>query len=95
MSVTASHPIAGTVATLLASNTSDRAAQDTGTVKALLRNTTASATVFLGDATVTIGAGFSWLTTDGPLEIELEPGESLYGIVAATPQTLNVLKQGR
>jgi hypothetical protein len=94
MSVAATQPEVGTDATLILANGGDRGGADAGTVKALLRNETATATVFLGDAAVTIAA-FPWKTTDGPLEIELEPGEALYGIVDETPQTLHVLKQGR
>lgn len=95
MSVAATHPSVGTEATLILANASDRGGQDSGAVKALLRNVTGSATIFLGGSTVVTASDFPWLAADGPIEIELEPGESLYGIVAAVAQTVHVLKQGR
>lgn len=60
----------------------------------LLKNKTGTAPVFLGAANVSTSNGFEWAPTDGPLDIELEPGESLYG-VADTQQTIHVLAQGR
>jgi hypothetical protein len=61
----------------------------------LVKNTTASATVYLGGAnTVTTGNGYAWAATDGPISVDLEPGETLYGIVASVTQVCHALKQG-
>jgi len=63
--------------------------------KFLLKNNTQTAAVFLGPQGLTTANGFQWDPADGPLEVELEPGEALYGIVAVTSQTVHALRQGR
>lgn len=80
---------------MLATNTTDAREGDWGNRRALLKNLTGTASVFLGPQGVTTATGFQWDPADGPLEIELEGGESIYGIVAAVTQTLHVLAQGR
>jgi len=80
---------------LIAQNTTSSGEADFGTKRALIKNLTGTASVFLGPQGVTTANGFQWDVADGPLEVELEPGEAIYGIVAATPQTLHVLAQGR
>lgn len=96
MAVTATRPVAGVAATLLASNAASGAEGDFRSTRVLLKNLTSTAPVFLGgDNTVTAGNGFQWDVSDGALEVTLEPGETLYGIVATTPQTLHVLGAGR
>lgn len=97
MAVTATRPVAGVTATLLATNSSGSPGEgDYRSRSYLLRNLTASAPVFLGgDNTVTTGNGFQWDSASGSVQITLEPGESLYGIVTATPQTIHVLSSGR
>jgi hypothetical protein len=90
-------PSATTSATLLASvpaTASDR--DDYSTISVVLKNVTGSAAIFLGgDNTVTTGTGFQWDVADGPLSVDLEPGESLYGIVVAVTQVVHVMKAGR
>lgn len=61
----------------------------------LLSNATATESVFVGPSGVTTANGFEWKTTHPPLSITLEPGESLYGIVATNAQTVHVLSTGR
>jgi hypothetical protein len=96
MAVSATRPVAGAAATLLASNAVPGAEGDFRSVHVLIKNLTSTAPVFLGgDNSVTTGNGFQWDVSDGALEVILEPGESLYGIVAATAQTLHVLSAGR
>lgn len=101
MAIAATRPAVTTSATLVAANT---LADDTTLMPVhdwarrsfLVKNMTGTASVFLGTSGVTAAApAFEWAVADGPLMIDLEPGEELYGIVAATTQTLHVLRQGR
>ena len=95
MAITASRPVAGTTVTLLCEVSADAGPKDESARRFRLKNLTATASVFLGPAGVTTANGYEWTTAEGPLERVLEPGESLYGIVAATPQTLHALGGGR
>lgn len=98
MAIVVTQPVADTTVggVVIASNgATDPGEGDYRSRTFLLKNVTASATVFLGASGVATGTGFAWAAADGPLEVELEPGESLYGIVASTPQTIHVLRQGR
>lgn len=95
MPITATRPVAGVAETLLCELSADAGPSDDTTRRFLLRNATGTASVFLGPAGVTAANGFEWAVADGPIEVELEPGEKLYGIVAAAAQTLHVLGQGR
>jgi hypothetical protein len=56
-----------------------------GPASFLLRNRTQTASVFLETGsphdTATVATGFEWLAFDPPLDIELEHGEILYGLV--------------
>ena len=95
MAFAATRPAVTTSATKIAENTSTHAS-DGEAVSFLVKNATGTAAVFLGaDNTVAAANGFQWDTADGSLSVDLEPGEQLWGIVAATTQTLHVLKQGR
>jgi hypothetical protein len=63
-------------------------------VTGILKNLTASASVYLGgDNTVTDTTGFAWDSTDGPLQLSLAPGEQLYARLAsgATSQVIHRL----
>lgn len=86
-----------TTASVIAENTRDApATDDWGTRAFLLKNKTATASVFLEvGAVATLASGFEWEITDGPLEIELEPGEQLSAIVAAGTQEIHILRSGR
>lgn len=96
MAVTASRINVTTTATLLASAAdTGGTADDWGGKSFLLKNVTATAAVILGPSGVTASSGFQWDTTDGPISWSLEPGESLYGIVASTQQTVHVAGTGR
>lgn len=101
MAIVSTRPAVSTVATLIASNvladdSSVQVSHDWAVRSFVAKNATATASVFLGGSDVTAATpAFEWAITDGPLTFELEPGESLYGIVAVTTQTLHVLRQGR
>jgi BRCT domain type II-containing protein len=98
MSIVAASVSVTTSATKLAENTavSVGADSDKDTISFLLKNITASATIYLAGAnTVTTANGWPWETGDGPISVDLEPGEALWGIVAVTTQTVNTLRQGR
>lgn len=85
MAVTAARTDVTTAATLLVDGA------DTNGAQAVLKNLTASESVYLGPAGVTAANGFEWATGDGPLSIDLGRGDKLYGIVATTTQTVHVL----
>lgn len=97
MAVAATRPTVTTTAGVIAANTGQPGDADSFTQSFWLQNVTATAIVYIGDATVTSSNGAQWDATKGLLSIDLEPGESLYGIVAAAQptQTLHVLKSGR
>jgi hypothetical protein len=101
MAIVSTRPAVLTTATLIASNVLADAASiqeshDYAVRSFLVKNFTGTASVFIGGSDVTAASpAFEWTTTDGPLTVDLEPGEELYGIVAATTQTLHVLRQGR
>lgn len=59
-----------------------------------LRNPTGGQTVFIGgSAGVTISSGFQ-LEPGQTLAVRLTPGETLFGIVAATTQVVGILSRG-
>jgi hypothetical protein len=93
--VTQHRPTAGTAASVLIENDAQRRDPDASSLSFVLKNITATASVFLGDPGVTAANGFEWAPADGPLSIDLEPGEKLYGIVAVTQQALHALQAGR
>lgn len=96
MSIVASRVTAGTSATLLASNPSAAGeSSDYALISFALKNVDGTASVFLGPAGVTTANGFEWEPSDGPMSIDLEPGESLYGIVSADDQLIHIMRQGR
>lgn len=83
---------------LLASNARAAAgAGDETTVRVRVRNVTAlPAEVKLGHTAAAAAgdtASYPWAGTEGPLELDLEPGEELYA--AGTAQTIAVLERGR
>lgn len=89
-------PSVTTSAVLLASVPGGSGIDDYNTLSVVLKNVTGSAAIFLGgDNTVTTSTGFQWDVADGPLAIDLEPGESLYGIVVSVTQVVHVMKAGR
>lgn len=89
MSVTADRVSVTTSVTAIVTNDSHRL------LRFVIKNFTASASVFVGGSDITTGAdSFEWETSDSPLEIELEQGETLYGRVATTTQVLHVLQGG-
>jgi hypothetical protein len=87
--------VIGTVPTLILSNSG---ADRSGVPNYILINRTASATIFLGGVdTITAAIStitFQWLTTDAPISTSCMEEESLYGIVAATPQEIDIFGQG-
>ena len=63
---------------------------------ALLNVSTSPATVYLGPTGVTTTTGARWIVEAGrSLSVALEPGESLYAIVPAGTQDIDVLVNGR
>lgn len=98
MPVAAARPQATPTGALLAENTSPATGWgnegEWATRHYLLKNKTGTASVFLGAQGVAAADGFEWEVADGPLEIDLEAGEQLYGL-ASPAQTIHVLSQGR
>lgn len=98
MAVVASPAIVvGATPTLIATNALTQTRQeDRSTLSFLIKNSTKTASVFLDGTDAVTTSGWPWdASVDGPLSIDLEPGESLYGIVASVSQTLSVLAGGR
>ena len=79
----------GTTATLLSSNF---AGKDGQTVS--VQNPSSTVTVFLGgEGVTTTSYGFA-LGINSDMSIDLQNGETLYGVVASSTLTVNVLRQG-
>lgn len=80
--------VAGTV--LLADNTGD----SPDAVRVYLTNASAAGTVYLGPSGVASTTGYAWVSTQPPFSLEVESGESLYGLnAAAGTVNVHVLKQ--
>lgn len=93
MAVAAAQVTVGTAATQIVA----AAAVASGYVdrrSCVVKNITGTAAIFLGPAGVTTATGLRWDTTDDPISMDLESGEELWGIVAATPQAVHVLASG-
>lgn len=60
----------------------------------VLKNVTATAPIFLGGPNVSDVDGFEWQASDGAFDLDLEPGEQLYGY-ASVEQDVQVLSGGR
>ena len=79
----------GTSATQISS---DFAGKDGQTVS--VQNPASGATVYLGGEGVTTSVyGFA-LSEGTTFSIEMQDGEKLYGVVASSTQTVNVIRQG-
>ena len=79
----------GTTATLLSS---EYAGKDGQTVS--VQNPSASVVVYIGGAGVTTTSYGYALGTSSDMSVELQTGETLYGVVASSTLTVNVLRQG-
>lgn len=78
-----------TTATLLSSTSAGRDGQTV-----LVQNPAAGATVYLGGTGVTTTSYGYALAGGTDVSIGLQNGETLYGVVASSTQTVNVLRQG-
>lgn len=59
----------------------------------VVKNVTGTAPIFLGGGpAVTVINGFEWVVADGPLTIDLQAGEDLYGIVDEVTQTCHTMR---
>ena len=79
----------GTTATQLSSN---YAGKDGQTVS--VQNPSTSVIVYLGGAGVTTTSYGYALGTSSDMSVDLQTGEELYAVVAASTLTVNVLRQG-
>jgi hypothetical protein len=79
----------GTTATLLSSQF---AGKDGQTVS--VQNPSASVTVYIGGAGVTTTSYGYALGTLADMSVDLQNGEELYGVVASSTLTVNILRQG-
>lgn len=85
-----------TAATAIATNSAaDPGESDYRTRSFVVKNVGGTTAIFLGPTGVTTATGLQWDVADGPLSVDLEPGESIYGIVSSGTQTLHVLAAGR
>ena len=81
----------GTTATLLTVAASG-GGKDSSTI--LIQNPSGGQAVYLGGAGVTSSDYGYKLAVDSNISIELNQDEALYGVVAATTQSVAVLRQG-
>jgi hypothetical protein len=89
MAITHERISVGTTATQISSN---YAGKDGQTVS--VQNPAAGATVYIGgEGVTTTSYGFA-LTGGTDMAVEMQDGEKLYGVVASSTQTVNVLRQG-
>jgi hypothetical protein len=79
----------GTTATLLSALAAGRDGQTV-----LVQNPSGGASVYLGGSDVTTNSYGYVLVGGADLSIDLLFGESLYGVVASSTQTVRVLRQG-
>lgn len=79
----------GTTATQISSN---YAGKDGQTVN--VQNPSGGATVYLGGEGVTTTSYGFLLAAGISFSVEMQDGEKLYGVVASSTQTVNVLRQG-
>lgn len=86
MAVTSAQVSVGTTATAL--NTAGTSGQR------LVVSNAGTNDVLLGPSGVTTVTGLALAATDGPIVIELAPGEVLFGIVATGTETVQVLRSG-
>jgi hypothetical protein len=92
MAVVGAQVSVGVAATLLTAVEADAISGSAVTV----RVPSGGSTVYLGGATVDdTGANAGFAVASGEaLSIDLDPGESLYGVVASGSQTVHVLRSG-
>jgi len=79
----------GTVATLLSAA---EAGRDGQTV--LVQNPSGGANVFLGGTGVTTTSYGYLITAGSAFAVDLQVGESLFGVVASSTQNVSVIRQG-
>ena len=72
--------------------TADADGRDGQTIS--VQNPTGGATVFLGGTGVTTSAYGYELIGGTSFTVELQQGEQVFGVVASSTQTVNVLRQG-
>lgn len=89
MAVSHANVSVGTTATKL---TADASGRDGQTLS--IQNPTGGANVFIGGAGVTSSVYGFLLAAATTFTIELQDGEEIYGVVASSTQTVNVLRQG-
>lgn len=89
MAVTHNIVSIGTTATTISSAVSDRDGHSV-----LIQNPSESVTVFIGGTGVTTTSFGVALAGGADISIDLQQGEILFGIVAASTQNVNVLRAG-
>jgi hypothetical protein len=63
--------------------------------RVLIKNVTATATIYIGGETDAVGQRFAWEPLDGPLSIDFEPDEELWGVSDGDDQVLHIISNGR
>ena len=89
MAITHERVSVGTTATQVSSNSAGRDGQTVS-----VQNPAAGATVYLGGEGVTTTSYGFLLAAGISFSVEMQDGEKLYGVVASSTQTVNVLRQG-
>ena len=89
MAITHERVSVGTTATQISSNYAGKDGQAVS-----VQNTAAGANVYIGgEGVTTTSYGYS-LAGGTDMMVEMQDGEKLYGVVASSTQTVNVLRQG-
>lgn len=97
MTVNALRPVVDSEYALLLAHevVSSSSEGDFGNRRAVIKNVTGTAGVYLGGPDTAVGDRFLWESEDGSLSVDLEPGEALWGISDGADQTLHILVNGR
>lgn len=90
MAVTSAQVSVGTTATLLTSTTDTDANPGN---EIIVANPVGGTDTYLGGPGVTTGTGLL-LTGGSSIALQVNPGDALYGVVAASTNTLHVLRNG-
>jgi hypothetical protein len=89
MAITHERVSIGTTATQISANSAGRDGQTVS-----VQVPAAGATVYLGGEGVTTTSYGFLLAAGISFSVEMQDGEKLYGVVASSTQTVNVLRQG-
>lgn len=102
MAVSSAQITVATSATLLASGELREGLYPPGhpseegrSISVLLKRPGMPVDVYVGGPGVTTASGYLWAASEPPLQLVLEPGEDIYGVVATGTQVVHRLRMGQ